>query len=204
MTHLKESAMSETSPQTSSRALPSVRKGWLLLVVLLLGGALLVIGSWATVATGQGADFGNVFNEPARAANGSAEIEWIDGEELLRSLEPQTREGIEFAWTRAFNAVDLAAAGGDAEGIEVWFSGSAQDQVRELLATGVVRDGGAWEKHDITPQFYSIDGQILVATIDRKAATSHEVGIDDAVRAVFILRDGNWRIEHMVRLDAAS
>ena len=85
-------------------------------------------------------------------------------------------------------------------------SGPAQDQLHQLLATGTVVDGGAWVSHEITPDFYSIDGQILVAQVERTAVVAIEAGEapTDVVRVVFVLRDGNWRIEHLVRQGDAS
>lgn len=190
---------------TQSPTLPGVRKGWLLIVVVIIGGAFLGLGARAIVATGQGADFDTVLNEPARTADDAAEIEWVVGDPLFRTLEPQTIEGIEFAWTRALSAIRDAAASGETIGIDVWFSGPAQDLVHELVATGAIVDGGAWDAHEIRPDFYSIDGQILVTTIGRTAAiVDGEEPLQDQVRAVFILRDGNWRIEHLVRLAEAS
>ncbi len=183
-----------------------VRKGWLLLAVVIVGGALLGLGALVVVSTGEGADFDTVLNEPARTVDGAAVITWVDGAPLLRALEPQTREGVEFAWIRGLAAVGNAAADGELGGLDIWFSGPAQDQVHGLIATGAVVDGGAWEAHEITPDFYSIDGQILVATIERTAALLNfdvEPG-QDTVRVVFVLRDGNWRIEHLLREIADS
>ena len=185
------------------KPLAGVRKSWLLVEVIIVGGAFLGLGARAVVATGQGADFGTVLNEPSRTADDAAEIVWSDGEPLLRELETQTIEGIEFAWTRALAAVGNAAEGGDTSGLDVWFSGPAQDQVSGLIATGAVVDGGSWLAHDVTPSFYSIDGQILVANIERTAVGSDGRSlVTDNVRAVFVLRDGNWRVEHLTLLEA--
>ena len=73
-----------------------------------------------------------------------------------------------------------------------------------LIATGAIVDGGSWLAHDVTPSFYSIDGQILVANIERTPLLSSDGGsvVTDHVRAVFVLRDGNWRVEHLTLLEA--
>lgn len=176
------------------------RKGWLLILVVVVGGAFLGLGSRAVVETSRGADFDSVFNEPARTADDAAEITWLEGEPLLRSLEPQTIDGIELAWTRALSAVGDAATDRGSEGIDVWFSGPAQDQVRDLLATGTMSDDGLWISHAITPDLYSIDGQILAVEIDRTRLIDDGQPATDAVRVIFILRDGNWRIEHLERI----
>jgi len=186
-------------------SMSGVRKGWLLISVAVVGLVVLSLAAFAVIAAGQGADFDEVLNEPARAADDAATISWFEGEPLLRSIEPQTRVGIEFAWTRALSAVRNAATDGDVRGVDIWFSGPAQDQVHELLATGAVLDGGSWLSHDITTNFYSIDGQILVVDIDRNADLMGELEkMHDTVRVVFILRDGNWRVEHLTRLTSAS
>ena len=189
-----------------SPTMSGVHKVWLLIAIAIIGGALVGFSARAIMATGQGADFGDVLNEPARSADGTASIAWAEGEPLLRAVEPETQEAIEFAWTRAISAVGMAAADGNTAGVDVWFSGPAQDQLHQLLATGTVVDGGAWVSHEITPDFYSIDGQILVAQVERTAVVAIEAGEapTDVVRVVFVLRDGNWRIEHLVRQGDAS
>ena len=189
----------------TGHTLNRLRKSWLLLAVVVLGGLALLAGAAVVIASSQGADLGDVFNEPARTADDTATIEWFEGDALLRDVEPQTVEGIEFAWTRALAAVGNAS-NGDATGIDVWFSGPASDQMHELLATGTVVDGGSWASHKITPNFYSIDGQILMVDIDRAGplnfgTVNGEIG-NDTVRVVFVLRDGNWRVEHLVRTAA--
>lgn len=192
-----------------TQSLSRLQKWCLLTLVTLVGGALLAVGASTVIATGQGADFADVFNEPARTAEGLVDVTWSDGPQLLRSLEPQTIEGIEFAWTRAQSSIARAAVDGDTTGVDVWFSGPAQDQVHDLVATGAVLDAGAWVGHEITPEFYSIDGQILVVDIERVRGEI-DGSIDgtsvssDEVRAVFVLRDGNWRVEHLVRTVATS
>ena len=177
-----------------------LRKSWLLLSVVVIGAICLLAGASIVIANSQGADFGAVFNEPARTADDAANIEWFAGAELLRDVEPQTVEGIDFAWTRALAAIGNAS-NGDVSGVDIWFSGPAQDQLHVLLASGTVVDGGSWESHEITPTFYSIDGQILMADIDRVGLVDSELS-NDTVRAVFVLRDGNWRVEHLVRTSA--
>lgn len=181
-----------------AHTLNRLRKSWLLLSVVMIGGVCLLAGASVVIASSQGADFGAVFNEPARTADGAAAIEWFAGADLLRGIEPQTVEGVDFAWSRALAAVGNAH-NGDTSGVDIWFSGPAQDQLRMLLATGTAVDGGSWARHEITPSFYSIDGQILMANIDRFGTSDAELA-NDTVRVVFVLRDGNWRVEHLVRI----
>jgi len=170
----------------------------LLLTVLTVCGLLaLGAGVRLIVASGQGADFTSVFNEPTTAVSTDADITWTAGEPLLRQLEPQTIEAIEFAWVRSLDGVERAAADGDTTGVDVWFAGPAKSQVLETVATGAVVSVD-WSAHDLQPHFYSIDGQIFVAHIDRATVD----GDVDRVRAVFILRDGNWRVEHLTRVGA--
>lgn len=173
-------------------------KSVLLAVIAMCGLLALGAGVRLVVASGEGAGFTNVFNEPTTAVSTEADITWSAGEPLLRTLEPQTIEAVEFAWVRSLQAAERAAAG-DASGVDVWFAGPAKDQVLQIVATGAVAETVAWEAHDFAPHFYSIDGQILVAHIDRTEAGSAEE-FTDTVRAVFILRDGNWRVEHLTRV----
>ncbi len=174
-------------------------KSVLLAVLALCGLLALGAGVQLVVASGEGADFANVFNEPTTAVTTEADITWTEGEPLLRTLEPQTIEAIEFAWVRSIEAVERAGAEGDTSGVDVWFAGPAKTQVLEILATGAVAPAPDWATHDFEPHFYSIDGQIFVAHIDRATADNQT----DSVRAVFILRDGNWRVEHLTRVAAA-
>ena len=177
----------------------TIRHKSFLLAILALSGLLaLGAGVRLVVASGQGAGFSNVFNEPTTAVSTDADITWSVGEPLLRPLEPQTIEAVEFAWVRSLQAAERAAAG-DASGVDVWFAGPAKEQVLEIVATGAVAETTDWQAHDFEPHFYSIDGQILVAYINRATAR----GEADTVRAVFILRDGNWRVEHLTRVVAA-
>lgn len=179
-------------------------KSVLLSVLALCGLLALGAGVQLVVASGQGADFAGVFNEPNSAVTTEADINWTVGEPLLRTLEPQTIEAIEFAWIRSLSAVDRAGTEGDISGVDVWFSGPAKDQVLEILATGAVAPAADWAVHDVEPHFYSIDGQILVAHINRTTAVDapNTSAHNDTVRAVFILRDGNWRVEHLTRVAA--
>lgn len=172
-----------------------VRKAAWLLVISAFGIASLVLGAVVMISASEGADFSSVLNEPAQNITGESEVVWLEGEPLLRELEPQTREAVEFAWVRSLAAIDNASNTGDLSGVDVWFSGPAKDQLTELLSTGVVANSGDWERHEVTPDFYSIDGQILMTHIERSDGNSSET-----VRVVFILRDGNWRVEHLTRI----
>lgn len=175
------------------------QKSFLLVALFAVG--LLTLGAVALAfaASADGADFADVFNEPATLVTTEAQISWSDGEPLLRPLDPQTIEAIEFAWVRSLSAVERAGIDGDTSGVDVWFSGPAKDQVLEVLATGAAPTRSLWVAHDIEPSFTSIDGQIVVAHIDRTLAD----GDVDTVRTVFILRDGNWRVEHLTRVATA-
>ena len=132
-------------------------KSVLLAALALCGLLALGAGVQLVVASGQGADFANVFNEPATAVTTEADITWTEGEPLLRTLEPQTLEAIEFAWVRSIEAVERAGAEGDTSGVDVWFAGPAKTQVLEILATGAVAPAPDWAAHDFEPNFYSID-----------------------------------------------
>ncbi len=167
---------------------------WLVSIAA-FGIASLVLSAGIVKNASNGADFGSVFSEPAQALDESVDVRWEAGDPLLRQLEPQTIEAVEFAWIRSLGAVSNAGVSGDLTGIDVWFSGPAQDQVTELVATGALTTQPEWESHEITADFYSIDGQILMTHIERGSEEGTET-----LRVVFILRDGNWRVEHLTRL----
>ena len=174
-------------------------KSFLLAALALCGFLALGAGVRLVIASGQGADFAGVFNEPTTAVSTEADITWTPGEPLLRPLEPQTFEAIEFAWVRSLEAVERAGVDGDTSGVDVWFAGPAKAQVLEVVATGAIAPNAEWAAHEFEPNFYSVDGQIVMAHIHRTAITGAP---DDTVRAVFILRDGNWRVEHLTRVAA--
>jgi len=170
-------------------------KSFLLTILTLCGLLVLGAGVRMVLASSQGADFASVFNEPASTASTEADITWTAGQPLLRQLEPQTIDAVEFAWVRSLEAVTRAGVDGDTGGVDVWFAGPAKTQLLEVVATGALTPR-EWASHEVRPHFYSIDGQIFVAQIDRRTLD----GATDTVRAVFILRDGNWRIEHLTRV----
>ena len=183
--------------QASLRSSDHLRKALWLLAIGTFGILSVLLGSQIVLNASEGADFTSVFSEPAQTIDGDAEVVWVEGQPLLRTLEPQTMEAIEFAWIRSQAAVDNAAVAGDRTGIDVWFSGPAHEQVNEVLATGAIVDAGNSDRHVVTSDFYSIDGQILMAHIDR---TDDSGDLTERVRVVFILRDGNWRVEHLTRI----
>lgn len=185
---------SEQTDRSFGKARHLPKAVWLV-VIGAFGIASLLLGAIALISASEGADFASVFSEPAQTIDGEAEVAWIEGEPLLRDLEPQTREAVEFAWVRSLAAVTNASANGDLSGVDVWFSGPAKEQLNELLSTGAVAGAGNWLAHEVTPDFYSIDGQILMTHIERSDQDSSET-----VRVVFILRDGNWRVEHLTRI----
>ena len=61
-------------------------KSILLAALVLCGLFALGAGVRLVVASGEGADFAEVFNEPSTAVTTEAEISWSAGEPLLRSL----------------------------------------------------------------------------------------------------------------------
>jgi len=154
------------------------------------------IGSAVIMATTTGADPRDVLHEPQSGfERETSAVAWNHVDGLVRSLEPSTQRDVGSAWVRSISAVERAITEGDRGGIDVWFSGPAHDDAVALVELSGSRPAPDWSEHEITPSFYSLDGQVLVAAIRRVSVS----GEPDLVRAVFILRDGNWRVEHLIR-----
>lgn len=177
------------------------------LVVLLVLAAVLLLISFAVRETGGGADPGEAFSATDLDTSAlSAEIAWTDdADDLVRRMEPSTREQLGIAWLRADDALARAATG-DTSGLDVWFvdAALANAELRfgaDLPNESTVRTAPSIA-HRLTVDFYSLDGQVVVLSVDtiRERPTGPSSEVIERLEAVLVLSDGNWRIRHLERL----
>ncbi len=121
-----------------------------------------------------------------------------------RPVEPATREAVRIAWTGALARLSIGLSTGDPADLPTDFSGPALDQV----TASVLATTDATEQlplaHDLQVGFYSDDGSILVLhdhglVLRRGVPGAGHVGAAERWDVVLLLRDGRWRVEHLVR-----
>lgn len=188
-------------------------KRWLAVLgaVLVVGvlGAFLLLISIAVRETGDGANPDRAFSSTELDPDSLlAEIAWLpDADDLVRAMEPSTRDQIGVTWLRADDALDRAALG-DLSGLDVWFVDAALDNASKRFG-GRERDDIAVSTppsiaHQLRVDFYSLDGQVLVISVDtireRPDGAASTVEVIEQLEAVLVLSDGNWRVRHLERL----
>lgn len=181
-----------------------------LAAVATLAGLLLLI-SYAVKETGAGADPDRAFSSTQLDSDALlAEIAWLpDAGDLVRAIEPSTRDQIGVAWLRADDALDRAALG-DLSGLEVWFvdaaraNAEARFEVAPTVAFDVMTAPAV--AHQLRVDFYSLDGQVVVLSVDTirerplvGSVPSSTVDVFERLEAMLVLSDGNWRVRHLER-----
>lgn len=175
-------------------------------VVVAVGGAGR-IQQWASA----GADPAAAFTEvPAIAPGLERVVTWLPDAPLQqRTVEPVTRQAIETAWTRAWEAQHRAAMG-DASLLEAWFSGGALAQAQSI-ATSVDRPVQLrLGEHQLRVTFYSDDGAVMGVRADPVHIVRiieidggwHTQASFESFDVVLLLEDGNWRVRQWQRTGA--
>jgi len=162
----------------------------------------LVLGSFAVIVTGTGANPRDAFTETTPIpASLAGRVTWTpDAADLARSVEPQTRIELESAWVEAFAALEAGATGRSA--LDTMFQGRALDTIRAQLATRGATAGPVAHDHRLTVHFYSEDGQIVALSSQTRIEHPIPGGTlrsTDSFDAVLVLADGNWRILQIER-----
>jgi len=170
------------------------------LAVTLLGSGVVVFSSQS------GADPAEAFLKiPLVPERLDELVDWMPDQELVRPVEPTTRALIESTLVRGWQRVDTAERSGDRDLIDTWFM--------PLLAPHVAQDEpGAPASsvrqlgHQIEVMFYSLDGSVLAANVtsslERQIEGGPSLGSTDRFEVVFLLSDGNWRIQHLTLVEA--
>jgi hypothetical protein len=178
------------------------------LVVVVLGAFLLLI-SFAVRETGDGANPDRAFSSTELDPDALlAEIAWLpDAEDLVRGMEPGTRDQLGVTWLRADDALTRAALG-ETSGLDVWFVDAALNNAEARFAAesrnGVAVNTSPSIAHQLRVDFYSLDGQVVVLTVDtireRPEGTTSTAETIEQLEAILVLSDGNWRVRHLERL----
>lgn len=184
--------------------------GGSVVALMALSGLLLLI-SFAVRESGEGADPDRAFSSTALDSDALlAEIAWLpDDDGLVRRMEPSTRDQLSVAWLRADDAVNRAAFG-DLSGLEVWFVDAALANAEARFDTEATDDFAVSTApavaHQLQVDFYSLDGQVVVLSIDTirsRPAVRNEresaVDVFERLEAMLVLSDGNWRVRHLER-----
>ncbi len=177
-------------------------KRWIAAVcaILAVAVALTVLGltSAAVQRAGLGADPSEAFVPTDVLA---ADVTWQDDADgLVRPVSGEVRTALADAWVRSQEALARAAAG-DIGGLDAWFSDAALEQATARFADD------AWQteappltaRHELRVDFVSLDGQIVLLTIE----TSATDGAPTTATAVVAQVEGSWRIRTL-RTDAVG
>lgn len=188
-----------------------------LLVVLMLVVAFVVAAlalrqaGAAIVRASQGADPASAFNEPLTPAQSIVKVvSWLaDPPRDGRPMEPATRSDITDAYAAAWAALDRAGGGDPKAPLDTYLAGAALTQGRNVLA-GNTRTKSTHLGHRLQLSFYSDDGAIVAIDIVQLDVV-RVIGVDEpavevqsaeAMRAVMVLEDGNWRLHLLERVGA--
>ncbi|NNE73880.1 MAG: hypothetical protein HKN26_09465 [Acidimicrobiales bacterium] len=162
--------------------------------------AIFVAVAGVLVGATTGADPADAFRPaPIVPADIDEYVLWLDErDELLRPVEPLTRDAVASAWVRADAAARYALEYRDTRPLQTWFTEGALERAEALLSEPTADTGWSWSGHELRAVFYSVDGRIMGV----EAISTGWIHTDGAVlpvrearRAVLVLTDGNWRIQ---------
>ena len=101
-------------------------------------------------------------------------------------------------WLRADDALGRGVAG-DTSGLDVWFVDGALAAAESRFANDSVSvEVAPAAGHRLRVDFYSLDGQVMVLSVDTIRLRPEPVV--ERLEAVVVLSDGNWRLRHIERL----
>ncbi len=194
---------------------------WLLLVGIAAAGLWLVLNRLANLLVyfQRGADPASALNiVPNLPPDLHVAIEWQpDDPDTGREIEPFTRTQLEAAYLRAWLQWNISYLRNEPYGLETYFVGPALASVTAAVtdaAQSGLRVAQVDTSHTLKLHFYSADGSIasftdtraLVAQSIRDAAGNELFTAETAAAydVVMFLEEGNWRVRHWVRRDAAA
>lgn len=184
-------------------------------IALLLGAgaglalvALMLVSGVLYLNSRSGADPANAFSEiPVLPENYDEIVTWQPDRQLIREVEPATRTFVEATLVRSWQSIDTALRTGNRERVDTWFMPGLEEHVAvttEASAPAAVRQLG----HTIEVTFYSLDGSVLGANVtselERSVLDGPSVWAAETYEVVFLLSDGNWRIQHLHRVAETS
>jgi len=182
-------------------------KRWIALGLVAAAAIAVAAGIYAlglvTEKAGTGAVPADAFNEIPELPEAFEDlVTWSPDQPLNREVEPATRRLVEAAWVKAFSRVDEAQRTGARAGTEVWFVGGLHDQAASTARSH--RPAALFQhQHELEVTFYSVDGSIMAidatSDLERSLFDGPTLRSTDTFEAVFLLSDGNWRLQHLRR-----
>ncbi len=175
-----------------------------LVVIVLFGLALLATTSEEATTS---EDTRDVFTEALSPRHVLVdEVRWLtDAPGLARNVDANTRDKIAEAWIGALEAI--GSTGPESQEIAAtYLAGPALRGVNN----GQQLDEAIQTEHTLKIEFISADGQIVsISAPETKRLARYLVDesetfarLTESYQAVLILEDGNWRINHLVKLDS--
>ncbi len=171
-------------------------------------GFLFLVGGAALLGRlTQSDDTAAVFNEAAELPPSLIDSStWTpDRDDLARIVDPLTRDDLTRSWLRAWAAITVLAETGDRSALETYFSNDALRAVN-AASTEPAQSPIRQISHDLSMEFFSVDGQVAEVGVTSQFLRGERFGSDvrwlattETHRAVMLLEDGNWRIQHLVR-----
>jgi len=169
--------------------------------------ATLFISGFVVIETGSGADPATAFSEvPVIPERLDELVSWLPDQPVAREVEPNTRALIESAWVQGWQQLDETQRGGDRAFLATWY---LPNLAQHVGGSATIDQAAAVRqyRHAIEVDFYSLDGSILAAEIEsdieRLFANGPSLRSIERFEVVFLLSDGNWRMQH-VRLVSAE
>lgn len=161
---------------------------------------LLVVGL-VVLETGSGADPATAFSEvPVIPERLDELVTWRADLPVARDVEPNTRALVESAWVQGWQQLDNTQRSSDRSLVDTWYLPNLASHVGRSAAADYaasVRQHG----HTFEVNFYSLDGSILAVEIDsdieRLLDGGPSVRATERFEVVFLLSDGNWRMQHV-------
>ena len=169
--------------------------------------AVMLIAGLVVLSTGSGADPATAFSEvPVIPERLDELVSWLPDPPLSREVEPNTRALVESAWVQGWQTLDDTQRTGDQALIDTWYlpnlAQHAGQSATATQAAAIVQYGHVFEVN-----FYSLDGSILAveieSDIERLLDGGPSLRATEQFEVVFLLSDGNWRMQH-VHLVSAS
>lgn len=169
--------------------------------------AVLLVSGLVVLSSGSGADPADAFSEvPLVPENLEDLVTWLPDEELVREIEPNTRAFVESTWVSAWQRIDAAERTSSRELIDTWFMPGVANHVAVAEATEANPASIQQLGHTFEATFYSLDGSVLGLTIfsdlERRFEDGPALRSTDTFEVVFLLSDGNWRIQHATLTEA--
>lgn len=171
---------------------------------------LLFLVGQLVLRSGSGADPEDAFLEiPIVPERLERLVVWEPDQPLVREIEPDTRALVESAWVSSWQQITMAQRTGDRDGLAVWFLPGLAEHVAFSVGSDAGRAATIQQlAHDFEATFYSVDGSVMAVNITsemvREIADGPRLRSIERYEAIFLLSDGNWRLQHLSLLPTGN